>query len=349
MFKNALYNQFGKDLLQLYCKVKDPVLEDAFIRFASEVSFPQWLRHNKKEILSKIGNSSVYDAFDILADMQGSDFGSDPDVPGKGASLGDLWKRFQASSNSMRAIPVIQTFSSLIDNPSFKNILEPFKSSVLFISKWLKEPSNLTEIEKTRKKEDDQRVAEDLRIINNMFVTQGSEEAPRVRVPSVKQQRKDMFVYLLTRFSEEIASAFENAGLEEEAKKFRSKVLAIGLREGVGSIINLHMLSFGQNNVIKYMVDYAWKRPDIRWGNYNHDLIEVTFLAQAGEISAEDLAFIRSEYEKNKDVMGIFEDKEEPIKGMDTFDKITIDKKMNPLYIQMLAVFFYYFQSKMKV
>ena len=280
MFKNALYNQFGKDLLQLYCKVKDPVLEDAFIRFASEVGFPQWLRNNRKEILGKIGNASIYDAFDILVDIQGADFGSDPSAPGKGASLGDLWKRFQASSNSMRAIPVIQTFSSLIDNPSFKTILEPFRNSILFISKWLKEPTNLNDVEKARKKEDDQRVAEDLKIINNMFATQGTEEAPRVRIPSVKQQRKDMFVYLLTRFSEEIASAFENAGLIEEAGKFRSKVLAISLKEGVGSIIEFKMLSLGQENVIKYMVDYVWKHPDIRWGNYNHDLIEVTFLAQ---------------------------------------------------------------------
>ena len=354
MLKNALYNQFSKDLLNLYCKVKHPLLEEAFIRFAKDESFSQWLRHNKKEISSKIVDASVFDAFDILIDLQGMTFGDDPAAKGTSDSLARLLKRFQYSSRSLKAIPTIVTFSTLLDDPILNDILEPFRQNISFISNWLgKGEQNKTGMEKLRQEKDRAQIVEDLKTIHNMFSTQDYEEQERpqahFRKPSITQQRKDMFIYLLTRFSEEIAAAFENAGMEEEAHKMRSKVLAISLKIGIGPFLKLRMLDFGQDNVVRRMVDYVWKHFDIRGAGYNHDLIELSFLNQAGEISSEDYNSIINKYEENKNVMDVFEPSDEPIRGMNSFDKITIDKKMNPLYIQMLAVFFYYFQYKMKI
>jgi len=354
MLKNALYNQFSKDLLNLYCKVKHPLLEEAFIRFAKDESFSQWLRHNKKEISSKIVDASVFDAFDILIDLQGMTFGDDPAAKGTSDSLARLLKRFQYSSRSLKTIPTIVTFSTLLDDPILNDILEPFRQNISFISNWLgKGEQNKTGMEKLRQEKDRAQIVEDLKTIHNMFSTQEYEEQERpqahFRKPSIIQQRKDMAVYLLTRFSEEIASAFENSGMHEIASKVRAKALALTSDGGVGSLIKTKSLSFYQITTVKNLVDYVWKHPDIKWGNYNHDLLEVTLLNVAGEISTEDFAKIKSEHEKSQDVMNLFESSEESLGGMDALGKITIDKKMNPAYLQMLSLFFYYYKNKLKV
>lgn len=349
MLKNALYHQFSRDLLNLYCRVKESSLEKVFLRFAKEENFSQWLRSHKKDILSSIGNASVYDAFDILIDLQGVNLGDNPeDVPA--SSLGELLKRFQYSSKSLKTIPIIKTFSTLIDDPSLGSILGPFRNNILLISKWLREQKNLTDIEKSKKEMESQQVVKDLSAINNMFFTQEyDEEKAHVRKPSVTQQRKDMFIYLLTRFSEEAASAFENSGMNDIAAKMKSKILSVLPAYGIGTLMPLKPVLFPHINSVKIMVDYVWKHPDIKWGNYNHDLVEITFLNQAGEISSEDLYFIKSEYEKKKSIDDLLNDSDEIKEGMGTFDKITIDKKMNPSYLQMLSLFFHYYQIKLKI
>ena len=81
----------------------------------------------------------------------------------------------------------------------------------------------------------------------------------------------------------------------------------------------------------------------------DHDLIDVTFLNQSGVITSEEFYAMKSEYEKSKNIMDIFEDSDAPLKGIDSLGNIKLDKKMTPLYIQMVASFFNYLQYKMKI
>jgi len=349
MLKNALYHQFYNDLLSLYGRTKNSAIECVFLKFAGDINFSQWLRSYKKSILSKLSNPSVYDAIEILIGFGDTQLVGDS-TKEKAVTLGPLFKMFQSSNKNLKTIPIIREFSKLVDNANFKEILFPFKNNILAISNWFREvPKTMTSQEKAAREEESKQIVSDLNVINNMFLTQDYEEKVHVKKPSLMHQRKDMFVYLLTRFSEEVAAAFENSGMHEIAQKFRSKILALSSLVGIGSFLQLKSLSYSQINSVKIMLDYVWKHSDIRWCNYNHDLMELTFLNQAGEISDEDFYSIKLENEKVKDIIGVADETDDPYKGIDAYNKISMDKKINPAYIQMLSLFFVYQQIKLKM
>lgn len=337
-----IYNQLSSDLLKLYCSIKHPAIEDSLIKIsqASGDDFCQWIKLNEKNIRLKIKEQKVFDVLMILCDARSRI------SYGQKINRGDMVKYLLSSSGKSSLImPIIFAFDSIIKE--FKtNILMPFSDLIDFMSNQIFQKQKDTDEEKIGGGFKDL-IVKDLVVIQRLM-TEPEETKVYLKHPSIKQQKIDMFLGLLNRFSNEIAIAFDARGMTELAEKIRGNILVKQPQYGLSSLFTLNQLSRGQINAAQLMSSYVLSHSSEQNINYNHDYIETTFLNQVGAISIDELYKIREEYERKKTPLGKIDDITDHL-GMNIENKIPIDAHMNPDYLHLLSIFFYFMQVQMKI
>lgn len=322
-----IYNSLKNDILTLFASIRHPELENLYIKLAEETElqptqeiFSKWLSGNKK-IRSLLSNTSVYDAFLLLLDLRSR-------YPG-GISHSELIKEFMNRGSSGQSTLI--SFANYLSNPDVKSILEPFSDILVTTTKFMKSVEQRD-------------ILGDLKIIKNQFeeyLRKGSEKTkPLDKKRSIHQKRNDMYRYLLNRFSIELANAANSVNLPDLAEKFNSGMLSKPIPIGLGRYIEFNPISVDNARTAKIMAEHVWKYCDSQWNNYNHDIIELTFLSKVGSISKEDFYRLRIEYEQNVN--------KEAGDGMN-IENIVIDKRLDSNYIYMLSMLFVFLESKLGI
>jgi hypothetical protein len=244
----------------------------------------------------------------------------------------------------------IWAFRSILKKDPANVVLMPYAAMIETIANRLP-VGKRTKEEVERDSEDEATTLRDIEVIKDAYVS-GKQEVTEykkpLKTPSIAQQRKNMMMNLLSRFSNDLASIFSTNGMMDEAEQFRSNIIAKLPANGIANIIKINPLTATQIDTSIWLLNYVWNHYDSRWANYNYDLIDVTLLNRVGAITNEELNSIKDEYEKNSDLTLLTdEDKAKP--GMDTKNKFPLDKRMNPDYVHMLSLFFVSFMRKLGI
>lgn len=338
------YSDLSKDLLKLYCSVRHSSIEDSYIKLSQDYAsgIDLWLRKNKK-IKNELSNPNVYDALLTLVFLRGNL----SDAP----KISDIAKILPNNPTHLKNVPIIISFAELLNSES-NNLLVPFKDIILKIHSSITVP-----VEKSM--EGPSEIYGDLSIINNAFLTRGSDvktdtqKLMKTRKLSLIDQRRNMFRYLLQRFSDDLSSASDVAGFSDLAQQFRNGILSVLPPVGIGRHIELDPISDNQMIMARKMAEYVLKYPDEKYSNYHHDLVEVNLLQKAGSLTAEDATRFKQEFEVQNRLKNYMADDSEVVGddsvGMDTGSTITGDKRLNPDYIYMLCMFFFFLQKKLRI
>jgi len=83
------------------------------------------------------------------------------------------------------------------------------------------------------------------------------------------------------------------------------------------------------------------------------DLVEIDLLQKAGSLNEEDVYKFKEAYESQKNAMDFIGGDDDvfvsELPGIDTENKITNNTRMNPDYIYMLAMFFFFMQKSLRI
>jgi len=339
MKKGIWYGEIINDLLNLYCKTGSSPIEDIYIKFAQNYSqnFSKWLSHNKS-LKNDLSNPSVYSALETLEFLR--------EKVGQNPPMSSIVRAIttEVAQKHLTNLPIIMAFGKLLGGDA-NNILLPFKDIISGIT------SQVRMVE-DQDIENPEKILSDLLILQKSFLQEKKPafEKGRIGTPSITQQRQEMFIYLLRRFSNELASASDLSGLTEIAQKFRDGILTVPPPIGIGEYIELKSITDSQMEECKKMADYVFKYPSSKYSNYLHDVIEIQFLQQAGSITKEDVYRFKETYEKQRSLLKVInEDQIKEDTGFDTEGKITGNARLNPDYIYMLSVFFMFMERKLKI
>lgn len=345
MNKGLKYSEIGKDLLQLYCKVRVGAIEDDYIKVSQshQYSLDRWLSKNKN-IRDELINPDVYGALEALVFLK-KKIGEKP-------ALNEIVKALTPQASHLSKTPIIISFGGLVSQ--YPEILLPFGNIIGVISDRFKLPEG-------QNIENPEEISKDLEFIDRAFsgakasTKDDKHSVDRVRMPkaTLSQKRTHIFTYLFRRFSEDLAAATESAGLSEISQKFRDGILGVPPPMGLGQYVELDPISNTQMGESKRMADYVFKYPDLRNAAYLHDLIEIQLLQKSGVIAPEDAYKFKEVHEQQKNVLDYLENEEaydiDKQKGIDTGDTITTDSRLNPDYIYMLIMFFIFLQQKLRI
>lgn len=222
MPKNV-YNQFSKDLMMLYCRVKHPSIEDVLIRFAqANDDFFKWFRSNEKLIKSKIKNGRVFDAIMALVEMRS-------DMPmGQKLDRGNLVKYFLSSPRRQASLSPVWPFNLILKEFPDHNILSPFSDLIEGITSTLLKQVTKEDDDK-KDKEQKESVSQDLVTINGLYsdrVIPGQQNRFVQRPGSLKHRNTreyqyPMFKKLFDQFTQKMADAahaVNNPALESKIR-----------------------------------------------------------------------------------------------------------------------------------
>ena len=325
------YPELANDVLKLYASIHHRGLEDLFIKLANvDVdTFYTWLLSNSR-VRRKLRNPSVYDAFEMLCQLRSTYAYNAPiDVPSLKITM------YGGGQKSLMATEAIMGFGEIENDPSVKDLIQPFKDIIDII---------IANNKIDRPVINSKGLIIDITIIKNEFLQTEIGEEEVVKKPNVAQQKRNMFQYLLSRFTDEVAAAAEGAGLSDLAEDVRGGALAKVASQHLSTYIQ-----YGRSNQEKFaweakkMAQTIMKQYDSKMENFNHDLIAMRFMALAGAISQQQVSSLRMKYDANKNISDLLEG-DEKYPGIDFSDMITDDKRLNPDYLFMLVSFFYMLQ-----
>lgn len=330
--KNIDYKNFTSDILKLYCKTQNKEIETLFVKMASvEVNlFYKWLLKNKK-LKNKMSNPSTYDALELLSQIRSVFSYGEP------LEKSTIVKTLHENARTLAAIPIIIGMKKFLDAPATKEILQPYRDIVETVSTLF-----------TSKDIDYASVENDLTVVKNEYFVGADVESPEEvkKKESIPQQKKNMFQYLLIKFSEEIANAASSSGLTDLANTIKDGALSKPAPVSLSEFINFNPASQDQIDLAKKLADFVAKNYDSRLDDYNHDIVQITLLGKAGQLTPEDIQQLKFNYEKQKNIVKYVEEPGTKFPGIDPMDKITFDKRLNPDYLLMLSSFFVILQSK---
>jgi hypothetical protein len=323
---NNIYSEITNDILKLYCSIKEPKLESLFIRLASLENFSNWVSRNGK-IKTELNIPSVYDAFVALSDLRATfQFGQKIDRQ-------TVWKIIQPNKS---VIPIILGLNELVDVDIVKDIIQQYRDIIKEISEYMSMPLP----------NKDELYEDVLKIRNTYYKEVIDEDIGEIKKESIPQQRKNMFQYLLIRFSEDVASAADNSGLKDLANGIRSGILSKPVPAGLSRYLNFNNVDKSQIDIAKKLAEYIIKRYDPKFSDINHSIVETTIMGKAGVLTSEDIMQLKMKYEEQNNPTQYIEDSTAKYPGMDTSSKITFDKRLNPEYLLILSSFFVILQAK---
>jgi hypothetical protein len=335
------YIDFSRDLRELYCKINDHRIEGCYLKIASLYNkvFSDWIVSGVKQ--ESIKNQKVYEAIKLLAKIR-------QEVP-YGGKLDSSYVVKNIAFENSTLVPVLWSFFNILNDVRVSSILAPFKDLIITINKILPQ----------KKEEVDQKIIEGemassidgIIDLYNIFENSKIEVYPsKTKKNTLIQKRTAMFLYLLNRFSNDISSACEIAGLHDLAAEFKKNILAKPIHAGIGRFIEISPLPPSNYSAARKMVDYCMGHSDIGLGDYNHDYIELHFLYYIGSISQEEFGDIYRRHQEERDpIESIYSGSDNKISGIDSGGKITYNIRLDPNYLSMLSVFFVEFQSKLKL
>lgn len=331
-------DDFVDDLLNLYCKTGNKNIENEFLHLSSLIrsgskfrdDFYQWIEANNS-LRKSIQDPEVFDALLFLILIRKK-------YPSE-VTVSDMAKSF-VSGKDVRHIPYIMAFGSLLNHPSVGDILVPFQDIITIISSWKMKGQGV----------DVSSVYNNLMSILDLFNKgDGKKGLPSLTyVQTTKQKKENMFLYLLQRFSEELAIAAEQSDLPDLASAFKENVLAKTLPYGLGQYLDFKQISNQQFVLAKNMAKNVLKNYESSFQNYNHDLVDAAFLHSAGILSKQDIIDLRKSFEEQKDIQKIMLSKGD-YPGMNLENKVSIDQRLNPDYLALLSLFFTFMQRKLSV
>jgi hypothetical protein len=338
---NIRHLGFSKDLRKLYCKINDSRIEECYLKFASlyNKNFSDWIISGAKS--ESIKNQKVYDAIKLLAKIR-------QEVP-YGAKLDPSYIVKNIAFDNNVLVPVLWSFFNIMDNVQVSHILEPFKDLIITINNVL--PQKTEGIDGKIIEQEKSDSIDGLANLYNEFENTKIEIYPtKTKKHTLVQKRTAMFLYLLNRFSSDIASACESAGLNDLAVEFKKNILAKPIHAGIDRFIELTPLPPNIYLAAKKMTDYCMSHSDIGLGDYNHDYIEINFLYYVGSISQDEFREIYTKHQEERDPLSsIYSGTDDKMPGIDSKGKITYSTRLNPDYLSMLSVFFVEFQKKLKL
>ena len=336
MNPNCARNEFLDDLLGLYCKTKVAAIESLLIKVAASDNrdFNVWLLNNKK-LRTLVSNPLIYDAFALMIDLRRR-------YP-KGMQRNDMAKELLYTPGPAQS--TLGSFDDCKEDPEVKAMLTPYTDILVAANDLLQGAGKvdaLGDLKFIKQQYDNEKDAA-LRVENK-------ELTKPKKTLSVINQRREMFKSLLSMFESDVASAFEQSGLPEKAEQIRGGTLAKPLEVGVKVVVGDQKLSYQQGFVATIMVDRCWKNYDPRWTNYNHSLVQLTFLSKADVMTSEDYFAIQQEHAAKTNVADFLSDEsEEPYPHIDSGERVKFSQQINPSYLYMLAKFFAELKVKLKI
>lgn len=331
--KNIDYREFNNDILKLYCSIKHSSLESIFIKMSSvEISaLHQWLL-KQKNIKKSLINTSVYDALIILFKIRSTfPFGETIDRK----VLVDI---LHENAQTLSTIPIILGLSTIMNDTMARDILHPFKDILTHISKQYSPGDG--ELDSS------ENLLKDISTIKNSFFGTEIEEKSSVKKRNtISNQKTDMFKYLLSKFTDEIWNAAESNNFKDLAIDIRAGALAKPAPIWLSKFFVLN----DQNSFLpisKKVADYVLKNYDMRMSDYNHDIIEMTFMSKSKQVSEEDIKKLKLQHEENKNVFEYLENEEKKYPSIDLSSIINSNKRINPDYLFMLSSMFVFMQNK---
>ena len=325
MSKTISYNIFTKDLLGLYCVTKHPGIEKMFIRlaFAQDEDFLKWLKNNDKNIRPLIKQQTIINSLLLLGELRKNFPMGQPIV------TSNIVKYLLSTTGRTSAISPIYIFKSILEEQPNNRILAPYLDLINIIPSIFQEHS--------RGEDNKEEILNDFNVMLDLYSSSKTKENIQTgNKTSVKQQRENMYYGLLNIFSEEIANAFDAAGINDIASQFRNAILAKPFQYGLSKIIKPDPLNTMQMRNVHNIVLDAWRHYESRFLDRHHHLIETKLLEMSGGISFEEYKKIRDEYEQNEKEKKYLKD-------------ISFNKRLNPNYIFLLNYFFIDFQRKLNL
>jgi len=274
------YSELRSDLLNLYCKVNKPSLENLYVKFAQDFdqSFFTWLRKNNA-VANSLNNPSVYGALLTLLFLR-EKVGGYADI-----SMSQLIQNITPFKKHLANIPTIITFSTLL-NSEARDILIPFGDIINAVAGRLSLPAG-------QEAPDPSPVLNDLLKMQELFREGGVEEnqvneLQNKRVRETLDQRKiNMFIYLLRRFSSDIASAADRNDMNELAGAIRSGILASP--DQLSKYIEFPSLDVSTVQEVKGIVSYIKKNLRSYHQNKVYENIKSRLFSFVGIVAPQDI------------------------------------------------------------
>jgi hypothetical protein len=334
MKKDNLYD-FIEDVERLYFKTSSRDIEDRLIALsqAYDEALIGWL--NRKNLIPQLRDPNVYNALIFLAKLR--------ERHPSNVSIKDMvdYLAKNTSGESLFSISYIISFGKFLNEPSVKKILDPFRDIIVASSRF----SGGLAV-------DDSIVFEDLQTLSESFSSYLEKQLQTSYVDvgddfgqgkQTKQQKLiNMFSYLLRIFSEEMAIAAQNNELEDFANGLRQGILAKPPPLGISKYMYDPNISDDKWYLAQKLANYVVKNSDNKMKEYNHDLVEITLLNAAGQLTREDIYKFKEKVEEAKNVARFMEEGQADDIGGKIDHGITImdDNRLNPEYIYMLSIFF---------
>jgi len=322
MKPNTIFDNFLRDLSALYCKTKLASIENEFIKLAQ--------------------SGFDYNTF-------GSWLSSELRTSRKGSLLSKL-----SSPNSARCILELNNLTFEIGKIEEKDfypyLIKKYASDISFLNNlfnciyvkdlytYYSEPlnliSNLISSGTIRDVKDDTLVKNleiDYRIILSEY-----ENAKSVMV----EKSKEKFLFLLNKFSNDVAGALTDIGREDLAQQIlSSKILwRPDLLSTVLPMSNTNRIQGGMIGRLISDIIYKQNNP-----SSTYEYIKSKILDFAGVINKKDIDVLKNEYRADKDLYSMQEDKGFSDEKMESTDmnNISSDKWLDPNVLTMISSFLY--------
>ena len=240
-----LYSKYAleKDLKNLYLKTSVKSIESLFLKLAQENynDFFNWLKKHKNDI--KINDGRLIQVLLALYELRNKH----PSVYNRGELISFL--ALPANAKYFEYSGYFKAFIDLLNDPDIGKILTPFQDIILN-SNVISDVSNPVP--------DQTSLLNDLKTIFSEYVRYGetdhSGETRKVLKKGKKQKKIDLFSYLLTNMSNDLADAALSLGSQHMHDQFKAGIIL--KPDALGELMDMkspcHSSKAEAENILKY-------------------------------------------------------------------------------------------------
>jgi len=330
-------DELAKDILNLYCKTKYSSIEAVYLKIAQTAKepFPKWLRDNEGKLRKKVNEPDVLYSLFTLIDIYDT-LGASPEFYRR-----DIMGKFNDDRTTAEKVayflPTVMAMGDLVGG---FDILAPYANIINLICS-----EDITGIDV----KDASAIEQDLTTITEAYYgTDTRVGLPPEKSKNASKTRKQMFLLLLDRFSKELSSIAGSQGLPEFSKALLNGLLVMPIPNGIGKYINMNYTSLSSANLAKKIASQILNYPDEKYFMQHYDLINLEAMSKAGVMTEEDAYSFKEVFETNKDMVDISGVAGDGKDRLLPDDKLPKDSRLNPEYLMVVSLIFYFMQQKTK-
>jgi len=288
-----LYSKYAleKDLKNLYLKTSVKSIENLFLKLAQENynDFFNWLKKHKNDI--KINDGRLIQVLLALNELRNKH----PSAYNRGELISFL--ALPANAKYFEYSGYFKAFIDILNDPDIGKILTPFQDIILN-SNVISDVSNPVP--------DQTSLLNDLKTIFSEYVKYGeadhSGETRKVLKKGKKQKKIDLFSYLLTNMSNDLADAALSLGSQHMHDQFKAGIIL--KPDALGELMDMRMPGHGTLDASKDILRYFYRNLEEDQHFDCHDYFKTKVMLYSGAIEEDDLLGRKLEFADPSQYLG---------------------------------------------